>query len=140
MKETVAQGGPLKHEQLLIMLQTPPQQQHVPLISRFAKTHKFKEYVKQAINATADNKSTGIDGVFVESLHPTANQVSDLTCTPWDKCGQLRYMSLLWRTVRISPLYKKSDPSDPNNYRPISIISQMRKGIDKAIDYAVREK
>ena len=42
-------------------------------------------------------------------------------------CYQWCYTPRLWRQAQVFPIYKKGDPADPGNYRPISLTSVLRK-------------
>jgi hypothetical protein len=39
----------------------------------------------------------------------------------------------MWRTAQVVPIYKKNDPSDVSNYRPISLTSHFRKIIERSL-------
>ncbi len=41
----------------------------------------------------------------------------------------------IWKCARVTPLFKGGDPTDVNNYRPISIISVVAKIFEKLISY-----
>lgn len=138
-KDAISQGKTLEHKALLHLLQTPTSRQYATNIPHFHITPRFKDQVERAIREIPDRKSTGTDEVFVESLRPETKMFASFICCIWEQCGKLRFMPTTWRTVRIMPIHKQGDPGDPNNYRPIAIISQMRKVIEKAMDYAVRE-
>ena len=39
-----------------------------------------------------------------------------------------------WRTGLLVPIYKKGDPESPSNYRPICLLSSLRKVIERTTD------
>ena len=39
-----------------------------------------------------------------------------------------------WRTWLLVPIYKKGDPESPSNYRPICLLSSLRKVIERTLD------
>lgn len=42
------------------------------------------------------------------------------------------------KVARVTPLFKKGDPTDPNNYRPISILPSLSKIVEKILSSQVR--
>ena len=39
----------------------------------------------------------------------------------------------IWKTARVTPIFKAGDPADPGNYRPISILPVISKVIERAV-------
>ena len=38
-----------------------------------------------------------------------------------------------WRTANVTPIHKKGDRTDPSNYRPVSLTSQVCKVLEKIV-------
>lgn len=51
----------------------------------------------------------------------------------WTKAGDLGYVPNILRSGIVVPLFKKGDAADPRNYRPITLLSVLRKSISKSI-------
>ena len=43
------------------------------------------------------------------------------------------FVPYIYKQGNVSPIFKKSDPSDPNNYRPISLLSCVGKLMERCI-------
>jgi hypothetical protein len=50
----------------------------------------------------------------------------------------LEVIPLSWKTVILSPVYKKGSPFCPKNYRPISLLSNLFKLFERVIDARIR--
>ena len=77
------------------------------------------------------NKATGLDGISARLLKeacpeivPSLTHIINLSI----RCG---YFPDEWKISKVLPLYKEDIKSDPNNYRPISILSVVSKIIEK---------
>ena len=86
------------------------------------------------------NRGAGPDGIFSEGLQLTAKESTDLVCALWETCGRLNYTPAQFREAIIVPIHKAGETGTPGNYRPISLISHLRKIIDKALDIRIREE
>jgi len=58
----------------------------------------------------------------------------------WKLCGRLGATPKVWDKITLFPIYKKGDRDRPNNYRPISLMSHVRKIIEKAVDSQLRRE
>ena len=80
--------------------------------------------VKQAISKLKRRKAAGIDGSppeFFQALAATSEgleQIRQLIQICWDS----KDLPNDWQTARVQSIFKKGDPSDCNNYRPISLL------------------
>ena len=44
----------------------------------------------------------------------------------------------LFKIAKVCPIFKKGDKSDPNNYRPISVLPTLSKLLEKHVAYQIR--
>ena len=54
-------------------------------------------------------------------------------------CIRNKHFPEEWKISRIKPLYKKSNPEDPGNYRPISLLPCLSKIAEMAIEKQIRQ-
>ena len=62
-----------------------------------------------------------------------ANIVAPSPTQIYDKSIHSGIFPAAWKLARVSPIFKKGDKTDMNNYRPISVISAVAKIFEKAI-------
>ena len=94
------------------------------------KTVTTKE-VFNIIRNLKSKTSNGPDGISNKTLRNTAQfYVKDLTTCINKSLLEGKFPDLL-KTSKISPLFKKNSPRDPNNYRPIAQISPFSKIFEK---------
>ncbi|KAG1001544.1 hypothetical protein G6F27_012775 [Rhizopus arrhizus] len=72
-------------------------------------------------------KAPGSDHLRTEMLIPIRKQVAAILARLFDICCQWSYTPSLWRHAQVVPIYKKGDPHQPSNFRPISLTSIIRK-------------
>lgn len=72
-------------------------------------------------------KAPGGDSIKAEMLKPISGFISTTLSLLFRLCFQWAYTPKLWRVAHVFPIFKKGDPSDPANYRPISLTSVVRK-------------
>ena len=93
------------------------------------ETHK----VSKLLNKIDSKKATGLDKIPSKLLKLAADIVSpSLTCI-FNASIATGIFPDEWKKARVSPVFKKGTKSDPNNYRPISVIPVVSKIFEKLI-------
>ncbi|KAG1582842.1 hypothetical protein G6F48_008896 [Rhizopus delemar] len=92
------------------------------------------DHLKQTLSDTNCPRSEHISILPCLSTYQSSQECFALTNCPFnlDEIKSL-YTPQLWRISQIVPIHKKGDPSDPSNYRPISLTSVFRKILEKCI-------
>jgi len=95
---------------------------------------EMEKDILQAILHSAPKKAAGMDLVFNETLQLNAPKMARFLTQLWKACGRLGITPSAWDKIMLFPIYKKGPKNLPMNYRPISLMSHIRKIIEKAID------
>ena len=89
--------------------------------------------VLKLINSLPLNKASGLDGISCRLLKeaapvvvPSLTHIINLSITTGIFPDE-------WKLARVSPIYKEGAKSDPNNYRPISVLPVISKLIEKIV-------
>ena len=82
------------------------------------------------------SKSCGPDNLHPHLLQKTARTVSEPLKIIFEKSLRDGECPDDWRTANVTPIHKKGDRTEPNNYRPVSLTSQ----VCKVLETIVREK
>ena len=92
-----------------------------------------REDVQRRLEKLNVNKSCGPDNIHPRVLKETAR----VTCVPLEKIFKLSLRSGEcpddWRKANITPIHKKGDRTDPSNYRPVSLTSQVCKVLESIV-------
>lgn len=83
--------------------------------------------ISDCIKRLPTGKAPGADHVKAEMLKAANLVLSPVVSLLFKVCYQWCYTPFLWRQAQVFPIFKKGDPADPGNYRPISLTSVMRK-------------
>ena len=79
------------------------------------------------------NKASGADnlppGLLKDCRHHIAEPLAFILNLSIDTNTYPRY----WKIAKINPIYKNGSPSEPSNYRPISILPVLSKTLERAI-------
>ena len=78
-------------------------------------------------------KAPGPDLIALEMLQVDADKSVHALDALWQKVVTLNYMPRVLRSGLYAPLFKKDDPSIPSSYRPIMLISTLRKVISSSL-------
>ena len=87
-----------------------------------------------AMNELKNGKACGVDGLFNEQLLHFGSEAKDWLLRFFSNCLTRCRIPQLWRKAKVIALPKpKKDPSKPENYRPISLLSHALKLFERLI-------
>lgn len=87
----------------------------------------------KAIKTIKNGKSAGIDYISNEMIKPCIQTLVKPLCKLFNLIFQSGNFPKIWNESYISLIHKKGDKSDPNNYRGISITSNLGKLFNKIV-------
>ena len=92
-----------------------------------------REEVRMRLEKLNVSKSCGPDNIHPLVLQSTAS----ITCVPLElifkRSLQDGECPEDWRSANVTPIHKKGDRTDPNNYRPVSLTSQVCKILETIV-------
>ena len=89
--------------------------------------------VKDAISCLHVGKASGPDGINNRILLETSVQLSQPLCDLFNASLSSSVMPSDWKCSNVCAIFKKGDPSNPSNYRPISLLNTMEKVFERII-------
>ena len=113
----------------------PPLSDPVPLDPKTCPASILctEEHVYDLLCSLDTTKSTGLDGVSAVMLKQTAASIAPSLTTLFNLSIASGSFPSDWKCARVTPIFKSSDSSLPNNYRPISILSIASKLLEQHI-------
>ncbi len=100
----------------------------------FVPPWTFRHEIEAAILTSPNKKAPGLDGIKNEMLKVDVSLSTRLIFALWEACGRLATTPDLWRRTVLVPIFKEGNPNLPENYRPISLISHIRKIVESALN------
>ena len=89
--------------------------------------------VKRLLTQLNAHKATGPDGIGNWVLKHCSNTLCKPLTVLFNKCLADGVFPRTWKLANVSPVYKKGSKSDKVNYRPISLLSNMSKVLEKIV-------
>ena len=97
--------------------------------------HKFAyigiNEVYKELNVSKSSKSRGTDDLDSKILKLSAPFISDTLTYIYNLCIEKSYYPQAFKDAKVLPLFKTGDQKDPSNYRPISLLSNLSKPLEK---------
>ncbi len=78
--------------------------------------------VKDAILHIDPSKASGPDKLSPRLLKEGVNVLSQPLARMFNKLISTSIFPKSWKLANVTPIYKKANPADPSNYRPISLL------------------
>lgn len=91
--------------------------------------------IKRIIVQLKPKKSPGIDNIRAETLKMIKNEISKPLTYIINKCFEIGYFPQSLKIGLIQPIYKGGDLTQHVNYRPISLITNIAKILEKCIKH-----
>ena len=89
--------------------------------------------VKDVINVLPLGKACGPDGINNKILIESSDVISKPLCDLYNNSLNTSRVPLDWKCSNVCAVFKKGDPSDPSNYRPISLLNTMEKVFERIV-------
>ena len=114
--------------------QLPPLPEPVIETDATIDTLQFtEEEVKKVIKNLDVTKATGPDGVSNTLLKRTADSIKRPLCSLFNRSLSCGIFPADWKLANLSPIFKANDKQDPSNYRPISLLSNIGKMLERLV-------
>ena len=95
--------------------------------------HVTMDQVRELLGKVDPNKSAGDDGIHPRVLKECGNELSEPIYMIFKASLDSGTFPNSWKTATITPIYKSEERSSAENYRPISITSQVGKVLEKIV-------
>jgi len=83
------------------------------------------------------DKATGPDSIPARVLKQAAPELAKPFARLFRLLMDKHYMPKQWKVAHVIPCYKKKDKHDPNNYRPVSLLSIISKVMEALVNRAL---
>ena len=93
--------------------------------------------VQKIVSQLDNSKATGLDGINVRALKSGSPILSFYLTHLFNLSLSTGIVPSCWKKKRVTPVFKKGDSDDVNNYRPISILPITMKVFEKVVHYQV---
>ena len=103
------------------------------LINRSLAQTPSIDIVLNILKKIDDKKATGLDKIPSKLLKTAACIIAPSLTAIFSKSILTGIYPSEWKTAKVTPVFKKGIKSDPNNYRPISVIPIVSKVFEKIV-------
>ena len=85
------------------------------------------------INSTSSHKAMGVDKISARMLKIAAPVIVPFVTKLINYSINRAVFPRTWKTAKVTPLFKRGDPSDVNNYCPISVLPVLSKIVERHV-------
>ena len=101
-----------------------------PTLTNFCVSNKTISSILANIDTTKTRGPNGLPPVFHQRCD---KQMSNILNKLFKNIKRIRKMPTSWKTAAVTPIHKKNDPKDVENYRPISLLNIDSKIFEKCM-------
>ena len=117
---------------------TPPSDELMPemednFVDEISNINVTRGEVQTILSKINVNKSCGPDNIHPLVLQKTAEASSNPLTLIFNRSLSTGELPDDWRTANVTPIHKKGDKTDPSNYRPVSLTSQVCKVLETIV-------
>ena len=105
----------------------------IPQIRHFHLKKIQEKEVFELINKLDKTKATGLDKIPCKILKLAANVVVPSLTLVFNQSIISGVFPREWQSARVTPIFKKGIKTDPENYRPISVLPVVAKIFEKLV-------
>ena len=95
--------------------------------------HITDKDVQDQLKCIDPGKASGPDGIGSKMLKIAGDSIVPSLTRLFNLSLTLQQFPTSWKKANVTPIFKKEDPSDVNNYRPISLLSCLSKLFEKIV-------
>ena len=95
--------------------------------------HTTVDNVYQLLSRISSNKATGIDKILCKMIRVAAPAIADFLTYIFDQAITLAFFPDEWKIARVIFLFKSGHRNMPGNYRPISILLDISKIMERIL-------
>ena len=92
-----------------------------------------KSFVKKCLSELDTKKATGLDQIGPRLIKSSASAILDSITFIINLSIATSSVPKIWKTAKVTPIYKSGSKNDADNYRPISILPNLSKLIEKHV-------
>ena len=125
----------LKEKAIPLINFTWKQTSFIPIrtVRRFNFRYVSKIFVEKQIKKFPRKKETGVDDLPTTLLKDCASLISQPICHIINLSITTGIVPRIWKTAKITPVFKSGDPDKPENYQPISVLPALSKLLERAV-------
>ena len=101
--------------------------------NRLSTIQTTPDEVKSIIDTLKTGKAAGPDNINNYILRTCARELSYPLSNLFNFSFSTSKVPKIWKQANVTPVFKKDDPTDCKNYRPISLLSTVGKVIEKIV-------
>ena len=89
--------------------------------------------IRNILRSLTISKASGPDLISPRLLREGADQLCIPLSNFFNRLIQVGVFTQVWKHANVTPIFKKGNKQIPNNYRPISLLSELGKTMERSV-------